>query len=182
MPYMDGLGQEPLHPSFEALSLLLSPWPKLRSWGVHGCGLFGPRPSVVSSMYQTSFKICGWKILVWIFTWCVHDLTCVYMLMIMNHPWRLWSTKPNRNMIETSQKDQKAEWNVPMMEATNRSNQKETSISSSPKPVFLLVRSRSEPATTGESNPQNLRTWRNWDPHFANLPTLGRAMSCYGVL
>lgn len=51
-----------------------------------------------------------------------------------------------------------------------------------PKAGLLRVRSRSEPATTGESNPQNLGTWRNWDPHFANLPTLGRAMSCYGVL
>ena len=61
----------------------------------------------------------------------------------------------------------KSEWNVPMMGATNRSNQRETSISGSPKPVFLLVRNRSEPATTGEySKPQSLRTWRNWDPHL----------------
>ena len=36
-----------------------------------------------------------------------------------------------------------------------------------PKAGLLRVRSRSEPATTGEySNPQNLRTWRNWDPHL----------------
>ena len=69
-------------------------------------------------------------------------------------------------MIETSQKDQKAEWNVPMMEATNRSNQKETSISSSPKPVFFASGADRSRLRRG-----NIRTLKILEPGATGIRT-----------